>query len=311
MVFAHSAVKHILPSIFLLFSLDVLAQDFELVKIQSAYYPKQNLEDASVDGKIGFLEWGVQGAVPQTFKKLKKTVFIHKIGYANLTVFTEVNLPLGKVDSTRYYHSIIYNLGVVQALTTSWLLAANFIPTLASDFGDKLSGRDFLFQANALAVNTKHEKIKYGFGLAYNTRLGRHLVIPMILLKYKIPQFELDMILPDKLSAMMKTKCNIFSYGIKAGLNGGVFNNTSGFQTVSNTVDVMGYTRINIGAAITVRLKDAININIEGGITAYRRLEVIDSNNDVINRTPQASPFVGFGVSYAPKITSSNAKFSL
>ncbi|MBK8490818.1 MAG: hypothetical protein IPL49_07965 [Saprospirales bacterium] len=77
-----------------------------------------------------------------------------------MTANTEVSLPLVNVESTRYYHTIIYNLGLVQSLSNNWLLVANFIPTLASDFEEKLSGNDLLFQANALAVNTKNEKLK-------------------------------------------------------------------------------------------------------------------------------------------------------
>ena len=297
-------------SVFLLFSLNLFAQDFELIKIQTAYYPKQSLEMTSVDGEIGFFEWGLQVAIPRTFKKHKKTILIHKIGYANLTATTDLNLPLVNSKTTRYYHTIIYNLGLVQTMNSNWLLVANFIPTLASDFEESLSGDDLLFQANALAVNTKNEKLKYGFGLAYTTRLGRQLVIPMGLLKYETKKFELDMVLPNKLSAMVKTNKNVFSYGVKAGLNGGVFNNTSEFQTVSNTVDVVGYSRLTIGPAITIRLKDAINMNIEGGMTVNRRLELIDSNNEIIDRTPQATPFLGFGISFAPKINNANTNFN-
>lgn len=310
MLLVHNVTKF-LPLIALLLSrFNLLAQDFDVIKIQSAYYPKQHLEESNVDGEIGFFEWGAQVALPQTFRKHKKTILIHKIGYANLTANTEVSLPLVNVESTRYYHTVIYNLGLVQALNTNWLLVANFIPTLASDFEEKLSGNDLLFQANALAVNTKNEKLKYGFGLAYTTRLGRQLVIPMGLLKYKTQKFELDMVLPYKLSAMVKTSRNIFSYGVRAGLNGGVFNSSSEFQTVSNTVDEVGYSRVNLGPAIKILLRDAININIEGGMTVNRGLEFIDSSNEIIDRTPQASPFLSFGISFAPKINNSNANFS-
>ena len=310
MLFVHSVAKHIALSVFLLFSLNLFGQDFELIKIQSAYYPKQNVEEASVDGEIGFFEWGVQLAIPQTFKKHKKTILIHKIGYANLTANTEVNFSLFNSKTTRYYHTVVYNLGLVQTINKNWLLVANFIPTLASDFEESLSGDDFLFQANALAVNTKNEKLKYGFGLAYTTRLGRQLMIPMGLLKYKTQNFELDMVLPFKLSAMVKTNKNIFFYGVKASLNGGVFNNSSEFQTASNTVDVVGYSRLTIGPAITIRLKEAININLVGGMTLNRRLELIDSNNEITDRTPQASPFLSFGISFAPKINNANTNFN-
>lgn len=166
---------------------------------------------------------------------------MHKIGYANLTANTEVSLPLVNLESIRY-HTISYGLGLIQTLNTNWPLVANFIPTLAPDFEEKLSGNDLLFKANALAVNTKNEKLKYGIGLAYTTRLGRQLLIAMGLLMYNTRKFELDIVLPNKLSAMVKTNKNLFYFGVKAGLNGGVFNNSSEFQTVSNTVNELVYS---------------------------------------------------------------------
>lgn len=295
----------------LLSNYKLFAQDFELFQLQSAHYTKQNLRDASIDGKIGFFEWGAQVNVPQIFKKNKHTILMHKLGYANVTANTEVSLPIGKVESTQYYHSIIYNLGLIQSLNLSWRLIANFIPTLASDFGEKLSGNDLLFQANALVVNTKNKKIKYGFGLAYTTRFGRQLMIPMGLFKWDAQKFEVDMVLPNKLSAMVNSKKNYFSFGIKAGLNGGVFNNSSMFQTVSGTIDEVGYSRLTIGPAIRIRLKDAININLHGGFTVNRRLEFIDSNDEIIDRTPKATPFVGVGISFAPKLNQSQLKLNM
>jgi hypothetical protein len=294
----------------LLFNLNLFAQDFELFKVESAFYPKQNLDDSAIEGATGFIEWGAQLAVPKTFKKHKNTMLIQKIGYANLIVNSEVNLPHVNLFSTRNYHTIIYNLGLIQGINTNWLLVTNFIPTLASDFQEKLSGDDLLFQANAMVVNKKNEKLKYGFGLAYTTRLGRHLIIPMGLLKYKTQKIELDMILPNKITAMIKTNKKILSFGVKAGLNGGVYNNTSDIETVSNMVDVLGYSLITIGPSIIVRIKNVININLVGGMTLNRRVELIDTNNAIIDRTPKSSPFVGFGISFVPKVDNDSANFN-
>lgn len=307
MLFAHSASKYVAACMLLLFSLNLLAQEFELIKIQSAYYLPQTIEESAVDGKIGFFEWGVQVAIPQPLKKNKKTVLIHKIGYGNLRVDTEANPSVGRVEAEKYYHTISYNFGLVQTLHPNWRLVVNFTPTLASDFGENLSGDDLLYQANALAVNIKNEKLKYGFGLAYTTRVGRQLFIPMGLLKYHTRKFELDIVLPNKLNILFKTPNNILSYGLKAGLNGGVFNNTTEVLSVSSIIDEVGYSRLIIGPAITWRLKDAINIHLQGGMAVGRRLELIDVNKEIIDRTPQAAPFLVVGLSFAPKIKNPEA----
>lgn len=302
MLLVHAVAKHIALSVFLLFSLNLFAQDFELLKIQSAYYLPQAIEESTVDGEIGFSEWGVQVAIPQLFRKNKKTLLIHKIGYGNLRVDSEANPTTGGiVEAERYYHTISYNLGLVQTLNPNWRLVVNFVPTLASDFEESLSDDDLLYQANALAINTKSKKLKYGFGLAYTTRVGRQLFIPMGLLKYNTSKFVLDIVLPNKLDVMIKTPRNIFSYGLKAGLNGGVFNNTTEVLTASSIIDEVGYSRLVIGPAISLRLKNAINIHLQGGMAAGRRLELIDINGEIFDRTPEAAPFFGVGLSLTPK----------
>ena len=303
MLVIHSVFKYAAPCIFLLSSMNLHAQDFELIKIQSAYYLPQTIEASAVDGKIGFFEWGVQVAIPHTLKKSKKTVFIHKIGYGNLRVDTEANPSAGgMVEAEKYYHTVSYNFGLVQTLHPNWRLVVNFIPTLASDFEENLGGDDLLFQANAFGVNTKNKKLKYGFGLAYTTRLGRQLVIPTGLLKWNTGKFELDILLPNRLNIMFKTPKNIFYYGLKAGLNGGVFNNTTEIPSVSNTIDEVGYSRLVIGPAITWRLKNALYIHLQGGMAVARRLELVDINEEIIDRTPDAAPFFSLGVSFAPEI---------
>ncbi len=303
---SHLVSKCLVCLILLLFSFKLHAQDFEVTKIQSAYYPNQPINESGVEGEIGVFEWGVQVALPQTFKKNKKTILIHKIDYGNVRVNTEAKLPTAMVKSARYYHSISYNLGLIYTLDQKWRLVFNITPTLASDFNEKLSGDDFLYQANALAVNTKSQKLNYGFGLAYTTRVGRQLIIPVGLLKYNTPSIFLDFLFPNNLNLMFKTPNKIFSYGVKAGLNGGLFNNTAEIQTANAIIDKVGYSRLIVGPAVAFRLKDAININLVGGMAVGRRLELIDINKNVIDRTPKAAPFLGIGLSFAPGSKNSN-----
>jgi len=299
MLFAHPPSKCVVACILILSSFNLLAQEFEFIKFQAAYYPLQPIEEPAVDGEVGFFEWGAQIAVPQALGRNKKTILIHKIGYANLRVDAEAS-PSAGLEAEKYYHTISYNLGLVQALNPNWRLVVNFIPTLASDFEENLSGDDLLFQANALAVNTKRERLKYGFGLAYTTRLGRQILIPMGLLKYNTKKLALDVVLPNKLDIMIKTPKHIFSYGLKAGLNGGGFNTTAELQPVSKIVDEVGYSRLVSGPAITCRLKNAINFHLQGGIAVGRRFEFVDTNEAIIDRTPGATPIFAVGLSFAP-----------
>ena len=99
--------KNITVVLLALFSFNLFAQDIELVKIQSSFYPKQSIEESNVDGEIGFFEWSGQLTIPQTFKKTKKTILLHKLGYTNLRVDAEANTDFARLEATKYYHTCL------------------------------------------------------------------------------------------------------------------------------------------------------------------------------------------------------------
>ena len=286
---------------FSLFSTNVLAQDFELIKIQSAYYPKQSVEESTTEGEVGFFEWNGQLAIPQTFKKSKKTILLHKLGYTNLRVDTEGNTTIDFVENTKHYHFISYNLGLIQILNQKWKLISNLNPILASDFGERLNEDDLLFQASAMALYTKNINTQYGFGLIYTTRLGRPLILPMGMYKYRTLKMKVDIVLPNKLSIMFNTNNRTFHYGFEARLNGGLFNNTNDISTVNAIIDEVGYSRLNIGPAIAVKLKKTMKLHLSGGMAVGRTLEFIDINEETFDRTPESGPFFRAGLSFVPK----------
>jgi len=294
-------LKYLGSILFLLFGLNAHAQDFELIKIQSTIYPKQSVEESTTDGEVGFFEWNGQLAIPQTFKKSKKTILLHILGYTNLRVDTEGNTAIGFVENTKHYHTISYSLGLIQILNQKWKLISILNPLLASDFGKSLNEDDLLFQANAMALYTKNKKTQYGLGLIYTTRLGRPLVLPMGIFKYKTPKMIVDIVLPNKLSVMFNTPTRKFFYGFEAGLNGGLFNNTSDIRTVNAIIDEAGYSRLNIGPAIALKLKNNIKLHLSGGMAVGRKLEFIDINEETFDRTPESGPFFRAGLSFVPK----------
>ncbi|MEO1259525.1 MAG: DUF6268 family outer membrane beta-barrel protein [Bacteroidota bacterium] len=289
----------------LLFSYNVLAQDFELIKIQSAYYPKQTINESAVDGEIGFWEWNGQLAIPQLLKN-EKTVLIHKLGYSNLRVDIEGSTANASAEATNYYHTISYTFTLVQTLSPTWRLLLNANPTLASDFTESLNDEDLLFQASAIAMKTKSRKFKYGFGLAYTTRFGRQLVIPTGMVQYKTEKMVLDMLLPNKLSVMFNTHQAV-NFGLEAKLDGGLFNNNSEIQNVSTIIDKAGYSRLNIGPAITFKLQDAIRVHLTGGMAVGRRLEFVDVAEETLDRTPENGPFFKVGLSFSPQAKNAGA----
>ena len=98
-------LKYLVAILFSVFSLSAHAQDFELIKVESTYYPKQSIDGSSLDGEIGFWEWSGQFAIPQPLKN-KKTIFIHKLGYSNLRAVLEASSSILNTELTKYYHTI-------------------------------------------------------------------------------------------------------------------------------------------------------------------------------------------------------------
>ena len=293
--------KYITIVLLILFSFNLIAQDFELIKIQSSFYPKQSIEESTIDGEIGFFEWKGELGIPQTFKKSKKTILIHKIGYTNLRVSAEANVDNRLLESTKYYHAISYNLGYVRIFNPKWRMILNLNPMLASDFEEGINEDDLLGQANGMALYSKNINTTYGFGIVYTNRFGRPLVIPMGIFKYKTRKMNLDIILPNKLSLMFNTPNRTFHYGFEAGLNGGLFNNTNNLNTISSIIDEAGYSRLNIGPTIAVKLKNNIKVHLSGGMTVGRRMEFIDIDEETFDRTPEPGPFFTVGLSFVPK----------
>jgi hypothetical protein len=102
-------------------------------------------------------------------------------------------------------------------------------------------------------------------------------------------------------SIMFKSKSNTFLYGLETSLNGGLFNNTNGVETINTIIDETGYSRFLIGPALAFKLKSGIKIKLKGGVAAGRRLEFIDTNEEVFDRAPEVGPFFSLGFSFLPK----------
>jgi len=295
------AFKYLSSFLIFLCSLTMQAQDFELVKIQSAFYPKKSIEESTVDGEIGFFEWRAQLGIPQTFKKDKKNILIHTLGYANLRMDAEATVDMESLESNKHYHTISYNLGFVRIFNPRWRMILNLNPVLASDFGESLNGDDLLLQGSGMALYAKNINTTYGFGMVYTNRFGRPVVIPMAIFKHKTLKMNLDVILPNKLSLMFNTLDRTFHYGFQAELNGGLFNNTNDLNIINSIVDEAGYSRLNIGPAIAVKMKNNIKVHLAGGIAVGRRMEFIDTNEETFDRTPESGPFFNVGLTFVPK----------
>ncbi len=287
--------------LFIIINTPLLAQDFELMRVETSFYPKQSIEDSNTNGEIGFLEWSGQFAIPQRFNKNKKTLLIHKFAYSNLKVDVNTSTNMGLLENDKHYHTVSYNLGLIRIINLKWRILMNVNPIIASDLQKNINHDDFLFQGSALALYSKNKNVTYGLGAVYTNRFGRPLVIPMAMYNYKSLKMKLDIVLPNKLSIMFNTLNRTFFYGFKAQLNGGLFNNTSDLNIINTAIDEAGYSRLNIGPALSIKLKNNLKIHLTGGMAVGRRMEFIDFNDETVDRTPESGPFFNLGFTLIPQ----------
>lgn len=279
---------------------NLVAQEIELFGLQTAIYPQKEVTDSEEKGKIGSKEIITHLTIPQIFNNYE-TILTHTVLYGHLITETELTLDTTLHKNTSNYHTIVYRLNLNQKLNDKWRLNVGISPSLASNFNEGLTEDDVLFQANTMLIRLKNRNFNYGFGLSYSTRFGRKLIIPILALNFKTPLRSINIILPNKIALVYNTKNKNLFYGVKAALNGALFNVQNENEEFNAVIDEAGYSRLNIGPLVEIRLKGELYLRASGGFTVARRLDFIGKDEKIIDRTPDNGPFFNFGISYFPQ----------
>ncbi len=247
---------------------------FPLATTDFLYYPKSNFNTKSGKGKVGMNEYNfsLQYAIPL---KENKTYFYNKI---DLSVFNyHVFLESENLDFQETFHSIDFTIGLIKVLPQNWRIALNFSPTLASDFKDKLSSDDFIYQFAAIAIKRAKDNLQYGAGLAYTSRFGKLTLIPLVNVTYKNDKWLTLAMIPTYLSEYY---CfNEYSrIGLVANVNGDYYN--VHFDEIPTTIDLnkASYSRITIGPEYRFKLFGDLYLNTGIGI-AVRNILAIQNKN--------------------------------
>ncbi len=247
---------------------------FPLATTDFLYYPKSNFNTKSGTGKIGMNEYNfsLQYAIPI---QEHKTYFYNKI---DLSVFSyHVCSQSEDVGFQETYHSLDFTMGLIKVLPQKWRLALNFSPTLASDFKDKLSSDDFIYQFSAIAIKRAKNNLQYGAGIAYTSRFGKLTLIPLVSLTYKKNKWLTLAMVPTYISEFYYFNENS-RIGLTANVNGDYYNVR--FDDVPTTIDLnkASYSRITIGPEYQFKLFGDIYLNTGVGI-ALRNILAIQNKD--------------------------------
>jgi len=273
------------------------AQELKLAGVSFAHYPKSEIKNGGGSQETAFNEFGAFINIPLKLQN-DKTAIINGLGYA----FIEANMynypSLQTNEYSKKLQLFYYQFSLVHKWNKKWALVVNLKPTIASDFDEKISGDDFVFQGAAFATRTINDKFKIGVGLVNTIRWGNPQVLPIVNFAYKNGKQTVKGVLPINMkytySLLSNKKLKI---GLKYARNGATFNILS--QEFSE-INKISYSRANVGGLVNYQLTKLLRIGVDAGISTGRLYNLVDENKNVSDFNSKAAPFFSFGIALVP-----------
>lgn len=292
----------IISYVLVVFAGNSYAQDFQLAGTHFLMYPSSGVKESPKETEFSFKEYGAFINIPFLLKN-KNTAIISGIGYGTVKVSGE-NLPMDDYDQLEeQLHAVYLQLGMSQKLKNNWRFTTIMRPTIASDFEDKRSSDDFILQGTAFAVKNINDHFSMGGGLAYTTRFGKPIAIPVLPLKYKIHRHTISMLFPIRSGYSYSFgKNENLKIGFKQNVNGAQFNLTTSIPSEydASQINKVRYTRINLGGNINYQLGKFIQCEIHGGTTVRKKYTIQDISSETYQFDLEKSLFLRFGLLIVP-----------
>lgn len=276
---------------------NVSAQDLRLGGIEYNYYPQVALRDGADGFNISFQEFGGFFAVPRVLKN-DNFILINGLSYGFVQSKLE-DTQRGTV-ATNSYHRISYSLSTLYRGIDDWIFMARVAPSLVSDFENKLSDDDFIVFGSLMATKKINEKVKFGGGIAYTSRLGKPLLLPLLQFSYKSERHSFNAFLPAMIQYHYTFgESEKFKAGFKVVPNGSNFNaDQDHFAQV--TVDKLNYVRINMGPEVSYMVTDILRLELSGGLSARRTYTYYGQEGSAYDYSSENGAFISVGLVIVP-----------
>lgn len=279
--------------LFLFFLNNVYSQDIKLAGIHYAHYPNSAIKDVSGNQETSFHEYTAFVNFPKKFKN-DKTALINGVGYGFVEA-TMYNFP--SLQTSEYQKNLqvfYYQLTLAHKWNEKWSIVVNLKPTVASDFEQKLSSDDFVFQGAVIATRKINDKFKIGAGAVNSTRWGSPIVMPVVNMHYKYNRHNLNALLPLNMkytySLLPDEKLKL---GVKYARNGANFNI---YASDVAEIDKINYSRAIIGGLANYQLTKILRLEAYGGISTGRINRLVDFDENVYNFDSKTTPFFSVGI---------------
>lgn len=274
------------------------AQDLKLAGADYQYYPKMYLKDGGGSLQVSSQESNVYINVPAQLKN-GKLVIVNGLQFGSVRVNSYSDIPSGEVAHN--FYRIAYTFMLIYRLNEKWMLVGRLAPTLASDFDEKLNGKDFLMQGSLLANKKINENLMVGGGLIYSTRFGKPMLIPGLQLKYEKRRHLLFLFLPAIIDYSYRvTREEKLRVGFKGLLNGANFNSSVDNFSGTTAVDRLNYVAVNLGPTVRYRFAKMVQLEVSGGLNALRRYQFEDAGRTLHKYSSKSSGFLSVGLTIVP-----------
>lgn len=279
-------MKKYFTLLLLFISLASKAQNLTLFKASYSNYPATEITEGMNGEEASFSEFDISVNIPAKFNE-GKTILINGLKYT--LVQPEFSGPNTSVEGD--LHFISYSATLVKRLKNNWLFVGTFSPAISSDLEGSLSSDDILLLGRATVGRAVSETFRWNAGLAFTSRFGEPLVIPVIELYHKKNNFKLHVNLPVKVEGtFIKEK---FQYGLRIGLGGSQFNLET---TATQPVDDIRFSRVNLGPVVNYGLTEHVFLSLFAGFSTGRRYDATSDTIGDFDFSSEDGPFVSFGV---------------
>lgn len=280
------------------FTGNALCQDLKLAGVEYLTYPKVRLKKDAGNYEAYFREFGAFASFPKKLKN-NKTILLNGFQYGFVSA-TSVNTTT-QTEKTQQFHKIAYALNVIHKVDERWTIIGRLSPTLASDFNDKLSWKDFLMQGSFIVTKQIKENVIAGAGLVYTTRLGRPLLLPGLQYQLKSDKQALNIFIPAFINyAYSVGTDDKIKIGFRATVNGANFNTASNNFSMGTQVDRLNYARANLGPFANYRLTKMIQIEAYGGLSTMRMYQFVDVHGEKYKYNSNSGAFFNIGLALVP-----------
>lgn len=275
--------------------IQLAVQDLNLLEFSYSNYPTTDIPESPFNETASIQEYQVALRVPMVLKD-KKWILLHSGVYGIVLPDVEPNT----VGEDQNLHFIGYSLTVIKPLNEKRQLIGVIQPAISSQLDQKLSRDDFLYLGILALSTTVNENTRWMARIAFTSRFGRPLVIPLIGFDKKWSRSKLSILLPNKAEWYWISKDEAWENGPKMVLNGSQFKLATGTRTPYDNVH---FSMVNLGLSINRALgKKGLFLNAFSGVAAGRTYNIISDIVPDLDFSSDPGPVISFGLFFRPSL---------